>query len=84
MNGECKRTQPSHIPPTISSMKAAILKAPRCIEVRSVPKPVLTEPHEVLVKVSLAGLCGSDLHPYRGAEVGCDLDATIMGHECVK
>ena len=31
-------------------------------------------------KVELAGLCGSDLHPYRGAEGGLD-SGTTMGHE---
>ena len=34
------------------------------------------------MKVSLAGLCGSDLHPYEGREVGLD-EGTTMGHELV-
>ncbi len=34
----------------------------------------------MLVRVEVAAICGSDLHPYRGNEVGID-DGTVMGHE---
>lgn len=48
--------------------------------VHRVQSPQLHGPGEALVKVSLAGLCGSDLHPYEGREVGLDA-GTTMGHE---
>ena len=35
-----------------------------------------------IVKVSLAGLCGSDLHPFFGREVGLE-PGTVMGHEFI-
>ncbi|KAK9838103.1 hypothetical protein WJX81_001599 [Elliptochloris bilobata] len=46
------------------------------------PVPELQGPGEALVKVSVAAVCGSDLHPYLGREVGLDLNTT-MGHEFV-
>ncbi len=50
--------------------------------VERVPLPVLQGPGEALVRVRLAGLCGSDMHPYCGRETGLDM-GTIMGHEFV-
>jgi D-arabinose 1-dehydrogenase-like Zn-dependent alcohol dehydrogenase len=65
-------------------MDALVLAAPLRVELKRMPRPVLIEPTDVIVRVELAGLCGSDLHPFRGDETGCDLGATIMGHECVR
>lgn len=47
-----------------------------------VPDP---EPGAVLVKITMAGLCGSDLHTWRGDQVNRPLPATgrPMGHEGV-
>lgn len=64
-------------------MEAVVLCGPRLVKVLRVPMPVLTESDDVIVQVKYAGLCGSDLHPYRGDEKGCDYGITIMGHECV-
>lgn len=47
-----------------------------------VPEPELREPRDALVEVTVAGLCGSDLHPYFGRERGLDR-GTVMGHEFV-
>jgi len=44
--------------------------------------PELVESTDVLVRVTAAGICGSDLHPYFGRERGLDI-GTIMGHELV-
>jgi alcohol dehydrogenase len=63
-------------------MDAVVLCGPRLVKVLRMPKPVLTDSDDVIVKVKYAGLCGSDLHPYRGDEKGCDYGGTIMGHEC--
>lgn len=45
-----------------------------------VPDPSLLEPGDVVVRVRVAGICGSDLHPYFGRERGLD-PGTVMGHE---
>lgn len=58
-------------------MRAAILKDIGLVEVKDVSLPEL-EPNEVLVKVAVAGICGSDVHGFSSGlyEVGI-----IMGHE---
>jgi len=45
-----------------------------------VPDARILEPGDVLVRVRVAGICGSDLHPYFGRERGLD-PGTVMGHE---
>jgi len=50
-------------------------------EIRDVPIPDV-EPEAVLVKVSLANICGSDLHFWRGdAPLRISEDGWIFGHE---
>ncbi len=63
-------------------MKAITYQAPYQVKVSEISDPVIEQPHEALVRVRTAALCGSDLHPYRGHEVGCD-PGTVMGHEFV-
>ncbi len=61
-------------------MKAAILRKAKTIEIVERPIPQAAA-GEVVVKVSLCGICGSDLHGYlNGVMIPPD---TIMGHECV-
>ncbi|KAM5531558.1 hypothetical protein V8D89_014778 [Ganoderma adspersum] len=51
------------------------------IRVEDVPIPSIIDPDDAIVKVKLAGLCGSDLHIYRGHE---DVDRDIIcGHEII-
>jgi threonine dehydrogenase-like Zn-dependent dehydrogenase len=61
-------------------MKAATFSGIRQVTVVDKPEPRLLEPTDVLVEIELAGLCGSDLHPYRGNETGIDV-GTTLGHE---
>ena len=44
--------------------------------------PAIVAPGDAIVQVDVAGICGSDLHPYLGRERGLDR-GTIMGHEFV-
>jgi threonine dehydrogenase-like Zn-dependent dehydrogenase len=48
--------------------------------VERVPDPQLLDPGEVIVRVELAAICGSDLHVWHGREIGLD-PGTAMGHE---
>lgn len=48
----------------------------------AIPDPVIEHSSDAIVRVRLAGLCGSDLHPYFGREKGLD-PMTVMGHEFV-
>ena len=52
------------------------------VSTHELPEPQITHPTDAIVRVSLAGLCGSDLHPYFGREIGLD-PGTVMGHELV-
>jgi threonine dehydrogenase-like Zn-dependent dehydrogenase len=63
-------------------MKAAIFYGGRDIRVEELPDP-RPGPGEVLVDIGAAGICGSDLHPYRGATPwgGAAAGARRAGHE---
>lgn len=61
-------------------MKAVVFQAPYDVRVEEVPAPVLCEGTDAIVRVELSAICGSDLHPYRGREIGIE-PGTVMGHE---
>ena len=61
-------------------MRALIFEAPGRVTVADVAEPTLLDAGDVLVETEVAGLCGSDLHVYRGLEPGLD-PGTPMGHE---
>ncbi len=63
-------------------MKALVYHGPHDVRIEDVPKPSLQDPQDVILKVTLASLCGTDLHPYRGTMPGMQ-DGTILGHEFV-
>lgn len=63
-------------------MHALTFAGKETIEYRSVKDPVLLQPTDTIVKITLAGICGSDLHVYHGRETGLD-HGTVMGHEFV-
>jgi len=62
--------------------KAAVFFGPgKPFEIRELPLPDV-EPDAVLVRVSLANVCGSDLHFWRGdAPLKLPADGWIFGHE---
>jgi 2-desacetyl-2-hydroxyethyl bacteriochlorophyllide A dehydrogenase len=61
------------------TMRAVVLRAPYRVEVTEVPKPHITEPTDILVRVERTAICGTDLHPYEGRlEIEPDV---ILGHE---
>jgi threonine dehydrogenase-like Zn-dependent dehydrogenase len=61
-------------------MKAITYQGIELLSFEDVPDPELREPSDVVVRVRVAGICGSDLHPYFGREGGLDV-GTVMGHE---
>ncbi|MEW2353728.1 alcohol dehydrogenase catalytic domain-containing protein [Spirillospora sp. NPDC029432] len=62
-------------------MRAAVLYGPGDVRVEEVPDPRITAPTDALVRVLLAGVCGSDLWAYRrGAAPGPGIR---IGHEFV-
>jgi threonine dehydrogenase-like Zn-dependent dehydrogenase len=63
-------------------MKALTFHGPGDIRYEEVAEPRLEHADDAIVEVEVAGLCGSDLHPYCGRESGLDT-GTVMGHEFV-
>ena len=47
-------------------MKAILLREPYVLELVEIPRPKLTSPEQVLIEVSVCGICGSDLRYYAG------------------
>jgi len=63
-------------------MKAVCFKSVGQIETLKMAEPEIEQPGDAILKVTMAGLCGSDLHLFHGREVGVD-QGTVMGHEVV-
>lgn len=61
-------------------MRAITFQSLRDVAVQDVAEPSVRDPNDVVVRVELAAICGSDLHPYLGRETGLDV-GTVMGHE---
>ena len=76
----------------MSFMRAAVLCAPRCIEVRSVDAPE-RGPLDLLLRPVAVGVCGTDAHIFSGAanyNIGADGRAVplaqhpqVLGHEVI-
>ncbi|EMG48015.1 ucsI Medium chain reductase/dehydrogenase ucsI [Candida maltosa Xu316] len=64
-----------------STMKAIVFHGPYDIRTEERPTPKIINPDDVLIKVKYSGLCGTDLHSYRGHIKGPI--GTILGHEFV-
>ena len=64
----------------IRGVKAVVFQAPFDVRIEEVPEPVLRAETDAIVKVAVSAICGSDLHPYRGREIGIEA-GTVMGHE---
>ncbi len=60
-------------------MRALVLKEYGCLEIQEVPTPELAD-DEVLVRVQVCGICGSDVHGMDGS-TGRRIPPIIMGHE---
>ncbi len=63
------------------SMKALVYTANKEVTYRDEPQPELN-PGEALIKVNLAGICGSDMHAYLGHD-DRRVPPLILGHEVV-
>src|SRR4051794_6812296 len=60
-------------------MKAVVYGGPRKIEVQDVADPKIEAPHDVIVKIEVTNICGSDLHMYEGRT---DMETgRVLGHE---
>jgi threonine dehydrogenase-like Zn-dependent dehydrogenase len=83
-----KSTQEIKFPSTVSvkdphnNMYAAVYYGSKDIRVESVPRPLITDPGDAIIRITLSTICGSDLHFYNGAVPGME-KGDILGHECM-
>jgi 2-desacetyl-2-hydroxyethyl bacteriochlorophyllide A dehydrogenase len=63
-------------------MRALTFRGIENIAFDSVADPAIEAATDAIIRVELAAICGSDLHPYFGRERGLDA-GTVMGHEAV-
>ena len=63
-------------------MQALIFGGIETVLYQKVPDPKILDPTDAIVRITLSGICGSDLHVYHGRETGID-EGTVMGHEFV-
>ena len=63
-----------------STMQALMMTKIKELQLVKVPRPIIDQPGDVLLKVKSAGICGSDLHGYTGV-TGRRIPPLIMGHE---
>ncbi len=62
------------------TMKALAWFGPRDVRIVDAPIPEITEPDDVILKVTGTTICGSDLHLYHGEIVALQ-KGDILGHE---
>jgi L-iditol 2-dehydrogenase len=65
-------------------MKAVVLTGLKQMEVRDVPQPTIERDTDVLLKIEMVGICGSDVHYYETGKIGSQVVQYpyIVGHEC--
>jgi L-iditol 2-dehydrogenase len=65
-------------------MKAIVLTGIRQMELRNVPEPKIERDSDVLLKIEMVGVCGSDVHYYETGKIGSQVVEYpfIVGHEC--
>ncbi|MBN1765307.1 MAG: alcohol dehydrogenase catalytic domain-containing protein [Sedimentisphaerales bacterium] len=65
-------------------MKAIVLSGIKQMEIRDIPQPVIKNDNEVLIKMSVVGICGSDTHYYKSGRIGSQVAQfpMMVGHEC--
>ena len=61
-------------------MRALVYHSSNDVKVDTVPDPILQEPDDIILKVTVTAICGSDLHLYRGKVPGMK-EGDILGHE---
>jgi L-iditol 2-dehydrogenase len=66
------------------AMKAAVLTGIRQMEIVDWPKPEIKNDGDVLLKVEVVGICGSDVHYYLRGRIGSKIVQYphIISHEC--
>lgn len=64
-------------------MKAMMLTGIRQMEMKDIPEPKVIKPDDVKIKISVVGICGSDIHYYTSGQIGSQIVKYpfTVGHE---
>lgn len=64
-------------------MKAALLVGPGKFETKQLPDPQITNDYDVLIRIKMIGVCGSDMHYYTTGRIGSQVVQYpfVVGHE---
>ena len=64
-------------------MKAMMLTGIRQMEMKEIPEPVIVNDNDVKIKMSVVGICGSDIHYYTQGQIGSQIVEYpfTVGHE---
>lgn len=65
----------------MSTMLAAVFQGNGVLDVKQVPKPQISAPDDVLIRVGAASICGSDLHILHVPPGQFATPGVILGHE---
>ncbi len=65
-------------------MKQVVLTGIRKMKLAEVRDPIMTSDNEVLIKLAMIGVCGSDIHYYSEGKIGSQVVQFPfpVGHEC--
>jgi len=65
-------------------MKAVLLTGIRQMKIADVPGPQMKNSNDVLLRIEMVGICGSDVHYYEAGKIGSQVVEYpfIIGHEC--
>jgi alcohol dehydrogenase len=66
----------------MTTMRAVVYEAPGKVALADVPRPTIVDSTDAMVRVTHAGICGTDLHAVRGDFPGM-VPGAIVGHEFV-
>lgn len=64
-------------------MRGLVFNAPRNVSVTDVPDPGISGPKDAIVRVTKAGICGSDMHIYNHGDAFGFSPGCRLGHEFV-
>jgi len=64
-------------------MKAMMLTGIRQMEMKEIPEPLIVNPGDVKIRMSVVGICGSDIHYYTRGQIGSQVVEYpfAVGHE---
>ncbi|KAL7274030.1 hypothetical protein RUND412_003090 [Rhizina undulata] len=73
----------SHFPPPRPQNLSFVLKAIKDVVFEDRPIPELKNPNDVLVRINVTGICGSDVHYWQHGRIGdfCVTAPMVLGHE---